>query len=297
MKKLYLTIAALLIAGILYAQEETAPADTFWTINGSISVNFSQVSLSNWAAGGENSISSNGLFEFSADYDNGEKLNWDNDLKIGYGLIIQGDDPARKSDDHIDLSSKLGYKISEHWLYSNLIGFNTQMAPGYDLPGDVNRTKISNFMAPGYLNLSTGFDWKPFDGFSLFFSPITGKFTFLLDEDLDGEFGVEPGKQMRSELGGYFKMSFNRELVTNVKLNTTLDLFSNYIEDPQNIDVKWDLLLTFTINKYLSASLITNLIYDHDIKFDELDDLGNVISSGPRTQFKEVFGLGLTYSF
>ena len=217
---------------------------------------------------------------------------------VGYGLIMQGDDPVRKSDDKINFSSKLGYKLNDKWLYSNMISFKTQIAPGYDVPGDENRTKISNFMAPGYLSLTTGFDWKAFEGFSMLLSPVTGKFTFVMDEDLAGNFGVDSSKTVRSELGGFVKIALKRELVKNVRLNTTLDLFSNYIDNPQNIDVNWDLLLTFTINKYLSASLITNLIYDHDIKFEEdTDGDGTIDKIGPRTQFKEIFGLGLTYSF
>lgn len=299
MKKLHLIIAALFTAVLINAQD-SEPADTLWKVNGTFSLNFSQVALSNWAAGGENSVSGNGFVALSADYNDGKKLIWDNDLNLGYGLIIQGDDPTRKSDDKIEFSSKVGYKIAKSWYFSNMVKFKTQFAMGYDNPGEVDRLKISNFMAPGYLNLVTGFDWKPVENFSVLLSPVSGKFTFVLDSDLQelGSFGVDPGKAVRAELGGYVKVSFKKELVKNIKIATNLDLFSNYLSEPQNIDVNWDMLLTFKVNEFVSASIIANLIYDHDIIFEEdTNGDGTIDRSGPRTQFKELLGIGLTYSF
>ncbi len=178
---------------------------------------------------------------------------------------------TRKSDDQIDFASKLGLKASEKWFYTGLLGFKTQFAPGYDNPGDVDRLKISNFMSPGYLSFSLGMDYKPSDVFSVFLSPISSKFTFVLDEDLSaaGSFGLDPGQKSRAELGAYVKIAFKKEILKNVTLDTKIDLFSNYLENPQYVDVNWDLLLTFKVNEYLSASLMTQLIYDYDIKFGE----------------------------
>jgi len=299
MKKLHLIIAALFTAVVINAQD-SEPADTLWKVNGTFSLNFSQVALSNWAAGGENSFSGNGFVALSADYNDGKKLIWDNDLNLGYGLIIQGDDPTRKSDDKIEFSSKVGHKISKSWYFSNMVKFKTQFAMGYDNPGEPDRLKISNFMAPGYLNLVTGFDWKPVENFSLLLSPVSGKFTFVLDNDLQelGSFGVDSAKAARGEFGGYVKVSFKKELVKNIRISTNLDLFSNYLFEPQNIDVNWDMLLTFKVNDFVSASIIANLIYDHDIKFEEdTNGDGTMDRSGPRTQFKELLGIGLTYAF
>jgi opacity protein-like surface antigen len=298
MKKIASTIIALCLVLSLAAQEETTP-DTLWKINGVTSLNLSQLSLTNWAAGGDNSIAGNALVQVSADYDNGD-LQWDNDLTLGFGMIRQGSDPARKSDDQIDFSSKLGYKASENWNYTGQLSYNTQFAPGYDKPGETDRTKISNFMAPGYFTLSAGMDYKPNEGFSLFLSPVTGKITFVMDEDLSnaGSFGLDAGETVRTEFGGYIKIAYKKEILKNVLLDTKIDLFSNYLENPQYVDVNWDLLLTFTVNEYISATLMTQLIYDHDIEFafDSNND-GVNDSAEPRVQFKELFGLGLTYTF
>jgi len=159
---------------------------------------------------------------------------------------------------------------------------------------------ISNFMAPGYLNLSAGIDYKPNDDFSMFISPLTGKITFVLDEALSdaGSFGLDSAETVRGEFGGYVKIAYKKEILKNVLLDTKVDLFSNYLENPQYVDVNWDLLLTFKVNEFLSATLMTRLIYDYDIKFPyDSDGDGTNDASEPRVQFKELFGIGLAYSF
>lgn len=298
MKKTLLTLTSILLSLTAVAQDPALP-DTLWKFSGTTALNLSQLSLTNWAAGGDNSLSGNILINLSANYAK-DKTSWENKLILGYGLIKQGDDPTRKSDDQIDFASKLGIKAGEKWFYTALVGFRSQFAPGYDRPGDADRMKISNFMAPGYLNISLGMDYKPSDAFSLLLSPLTGKFTFVLDDDLSaaGTFGLDPGQKSRGELGGYVKMAFKKEVVKNVTLDTNIDLFSNYLDHPQYIDVNWNLLINFKVNEFLSASLLTQLIYDYDIKFGEdTTGDGEFDTFHEKVQFKELFGLGLTYTF
>jgi len=273
---------------------DTLSSDTLWKTSGIISLNLSQLSLTNWAAGGENSVSGNGLLQLSGDYNDGT-LSWDNDLVLGYGVIKQGEGLARKSDDRIDLSSKLGYKAGGNWYYSGLLSFRTQFTEGYDIPGEEDRTKISNWMAPGYINVSAGMDFKPVEHFTMLIAPVTGKVTLVLDDDLSaaGTFGLESGERVRGEFGGLLKAAFKKEIMKNVQLNTSLELFSNYLENPQYIDVNWNLLLSLKVNDYISATLQTQLIYDRDILFGG----ENGGAGEPGVQFKELFGIGLTYNF
>ncbi len=297
MKKIISILAITMILGQIFSQET---ADTLWKFNGVTTVNFSQMSLSNWAAGGENSLAGNAIINLNANYTSRDgNASWTNELNLGYGLIKQGDTPLRKSDDKIDMASKLGYKASKLWSYTGLLSFKTQFTEGYANPGDLeNRTKISNFLAPGYLNLSFGMDYKPNDKFTVFIAPVTGKMTIVTDEDLAGSFGVEADKMVRSEFGGYVKIAFTSSIMENIKLNTKIDLFSNYLENPQYIDVNFDLLLSMKVNDYISASLITQMIYDYDIRFDLLDDSGvPTDETESRIQLKQLFGVGLTYSF
>lgn len=299
MIKKALIIPLLLSLSLLIHAQDTISADTLWKFTGVTSLNFSQLSLTNWAAGGRNSISGNALVKLSPDYDDGT-VQWDNDLVLGFGLNKQGSDPTIKSDDQIDLSSKLGYRASKNWFYSGLLNFKTQFAEGYDEEDEVNRPKISNFMAPGYLSLSFGMDYKPNDKLSILLAPVSGKVTFVLDEELSeaGSFGLDPGQKVRAEIGANIKAAYKNEILKNVILDTKLELFSNYLENPQWIDVNWDLLLTLKVNEYISASIMTQLIFDKDIEFD-VDTTGDGVydSVESRVQFKELLGIGFAYNF
>jgi len=290
--KIFKTLVLLffVFSGVI-AQE--AQDTSYWKVTGQVSVNLSQISFSNWIGGGKNSVSGVGLFDYNAIYQK-EKIQWDNTLKTGYGLLKEGADQAVKTDDKLELNSKLGVQMkNEHLLYSTFANFLTQFANGYKYPNTTD--KISTLFAPAYLTLATGFDYQPSESFSLFFTPVSGKFTFVTDEGLSaaGAFGVEPGKKVRAEMGAIVKSEFKTPVVKNVDLATTLTLFSNYFNKPQNIDVNWDIALNMKINDFLSANLLTNLIYDHDILIP-IDDEGN---TGRRVQLKQLFGVGLSYKF
>ncbi|MGQ8335667.1 DUF3078 domain-containing protein [Sunxiuqinia sp. A32] len=294
MKKL---IILLLIIPMISAAQDEADSTKVWKFGGSSSINFSQVSLTNWVAGGKSSASGTLLFNSFANYEKG-KISWENALDIGYGLLKENGDEVVKTDDKIDLSSKLGLKSKGKIYYTALFNFRSQFASGYNYPDRENA--ISKLMAPAYFTLALGADYKPNDKFSLFLSPLTGKMTVVTDQDLAdaGAFGVDPGKKSRSELGAFLKAQLKQELVKNVSFETKIDLFSNYIDHPENIDIHWDVLINMKINDYLSANLITNLIYDDDIDIgvDNNDD-GVIDEMGPRVQFKELFGVGFNVKF
>jgi hypothetical protein len=266
---------------------------TYWETSGQASLNFSQVSLSNWIGGGKNSVSGVSLFDFNAIYER-DRLQWDNTFKAGYGLMKEGENVPVKNEDRLELNSKLGLHLNvENLLFSSFLNFSTQFMPGYKYPNTTD--KISDFMAPGYLTLASGLDYQPTESLSLFFTPISAKFTFVTDDSLSyaGAFGVEPGQQVRSELGATFKGEYKAEVMQNVDLSTTLSLFSNYFNEPQNIDVNWDLSLNMKINDFLSANFSSTMIYDHDILIP-IDDQGN---TGRRVQLKQILGVGLSYKF
>ncbi len=282
------------------AQDEPKPDSTkLWKLGGVFNLNFSQVALSNWAAGGQNSIAINGMTSLFAKYKKG-KSSWDNTLDVGYGVIKQDDEDFQKSDDRIELTSKFGYgiKTSEAWKYSALASFRTQMAPGYNFPND--SVKISDLLSPGYLQIALGVDYNPNDKLTLLISPLSGKVTFVLDDTLAaaGAFGVESGENVRFEFGASFQGEYKQTIVENVDLTTKLGLFSNYLENPQNIDINWETLIAMKVNKFLTASISTHLIYDHDILIAvDRDEDGEPDGVGPRTQFKEVLAVGLSFKF
>ena len=286
----------------------TVTADTVqgWKTGGVLAINLSQTSLSNWSAGGQNSISTNGIFSVFANFKRNKSV-WDNSLDIGYGLLKQGKDADfKKTDDKFDILSKYGLEAFKNFYYAALFNFKTQMAPGYNYP-DVDN-KISDLFAPAYILLAVGMDYKPSAHFSAFLAPLTARIIIVNDQVLSdaGAFGVDPGKTSKSEFGGYLRAIYTRndfksEFLKNVSFTTKIDLFSNYAENPQNIVVNWETLLSLKVNKFISANLNTQLIYDDQIKvpFDNNND--GVITAGEavgsKIQFKEILGVGFSYKF
>ncbi len=287
-RKLIYSIALLIVPLLASAQEQPDTA-RLWKTGGAGSLSFSQVSLVNWAAGGANSVAGNAFLNLFANYEKGN-ASWDNNLDLGYGLLNNEGEGVRKSDDRIEFSSKYGQKAFKHWFYSGMVNFKTQFADGYKYPND--STVISSFLAPAYLLVSLGLDFKPSDNFTLLLSPLTSKMTFVNDTSLARGFGLDEGKKFRGEYGGYVKMMLRTPVMTNVDLMTKLDLFSNYADNPQNVDVSWEVLVTMKINEFLSANINTQLVYDDNIR---TPDENGILS--PRVQFKEVLGIGLSYKF
>ena len=290
----------IIISGHLVAQNKV---DTlkYWKKGGDFSVSFSEVSFSNWAAGGKNSVSGVGVFNSFANYAK-ERMSWDNTLNFGYGLMKEQQRTLIKSEDKFEINTKLGYKMTEtgKWFFSGLANFRTQFADGFNYSNVNQPVRISSLLAPAYLTMATGFDYKPNDRFSMFVSPLSGKFTFVADDALSaiGSFGVDPGKKFRAELGATVKSELKMKVVKNVDAVTNLTLFSNYLKNPQNIDVNWDFRLNMKVNEYLSANFVTNLIYDDDIliPLDRNDD-GIIDGKGRRIQLKQMFGAGLSVKF
>ncbi len=268
-----------------------------WKAGGAFALTFSQSAYSYWSGGGDNAISGIGdlnLFLKKI----GEKSAWENTLQLRYGMQQFKGTDLNKTDDLLNFVSKYGYKASDHWYYSALLTFTTQMTPGYS--NDDAKQKISTFMAPAYLFIGAGFDYKLKDYLSIFLSPVTSKSIFVMDRALSdsGSFGVTPGKSVRSEFGGYMKFFFKHDIIKNVNFQTKLNLFSNYLDKPQNIDVFWEVLLEMKINKFLSANILTDMLYDDNthVKYDSNAD-GVLDREGPKLQFKEIFGLGISVKF
>jgi hypothetical protein len=284
MKKIFTLIIALIIISSAYSQDKMDT--TYWTKGGMFSVSFNQISFSNWAAGGLNSVSGVAKAQYFSNYKKAN-VSWDNTLDLGYGLSKVQGLVMQKNEDVIDLQSKLGIKATNKWFYSGLLNFKSQFAPGYS---DKENTKmISNFLAPAYLFLSFGMDYKPSDKFSILISPVTGKLTIVTDKDLRAQYGIDTLKTFRPEFGAYVKTAFNKEIVKNVSLLSELGLFTNYLNHPENIDVDWKVGINMKVNKFISAQLSTHLIYDADIV-----EKG---ATKAKIQFKELFGVGFSFKF
>ncbi|MFA9391908.1 MAG: DUF3078 domain-containing protein [Prolixibacteraceae bacterium] len=276
----------LLFAAVLQVSGQNEKDTTYWQQGGTFALNFTQVSFTNWAAGGQNSIAGVSKLKLFANYTKAN-TSWENFINLGYGLSKVEGLALQKNEDIIDMQSKLGIKASKKWFYSGLLSFKSQFAPGYS--DATNTVKISNLLAPAYITLAFGMDYKPNKQFSLVLAPLTGKMTIVTDPELDGHFGVVPGKTARMELGASINTTLKKEIMKNVGFTSDLGLFSNYLNQPQNIDVDWKLGLNMKVNEYLTASVNTQVLYDADIK-DPVDDVAKI-------QFKELLGIGLAFTF
>lgn len=284
-----------------------------WKKGGFLALNFNQVSLTNWAAGGESALSSTILGNAFIKYRKNDAY-FESVLDAGFGFITTPTQPLRKNEDKIELNAKYGKKARGNFYYAGMLNFRTQFAEGFNFPNDT--TVISRFLAPGFLSLALGLDYKPNDWFSMFISPATGRATFVMDQNLAnlGQFGVTPqtintdgtiteGSNVRFEFGAYIRARLQKDLVKNVSVVSNLQLFNNYTDPikPQraNIDVNWENLILIKANKWLTTSIFTNLIYDHDVQIPvkRIENGVEVIGSGPRLQFKEVLGIGLSVKF
>ena len=276
-----------------------------WRLKAIYSLNGSQTTFKNWNAGGRTNISLLGFISASGNYKS-KHLKWDNDIYLSLGGMKYFDPTShalQKTDDRIDIATNFGHNLNKHHFLSVIGGFKTQSLNGYSYPND--SVMVTTFMAPGYINLAIGFDYVPNDNFGVFISPLSSKLTFVKSQRLAdlGSFGVDKatydengtmltqGKQFRSEIGAYFKVKWNRTIAKNIEMKSRVELFSNYLHNPKNIDVNAEIVMTFKVNSWFATSLQWNTIYDDDINIRELN--GKI---GPRLQLKSILGLGVSYT-
>ncbi len=276
------------------AKDPKDTASRTWKLGGLVNLNINQGTQSNWSAGGDKfSFSLNSYLNVFAFYKK-NKHAWDNNLDLAYGLVNTTSLGSRKASDRIDLLSKYGYAIAPKWNAAALFNLRTQFAKGYGYSktaaGADTAYVISRSFAPAYILLSVGFDYKPNENFSLFLSPLTERWVIVRDDLLAPLFGLDSGKNVRNELGAFLSANYTKKLGASFIYKTRLDLFSNYKDEPQNIDVYWTNVLTAKITKYINFSFNLDMIYD--------DDTRNVNpAKGPAPQWLQLMGIGFAYNF
>jgi len=298
MKKI-LFLSALFIASTgLYAQDEDTdetPKDG-WHKEGNASLLFSQAAFNEeWTGGGTNNYSANANITYDFNYRQG-KWTWDNKIIADYGITKTGEQEfTRKTNDRLELNSVVGRQINEtNWYYSYFLNFKSQFTSGYefgeDEEGNETRTETTKFLSPGYIQTGPGFLWKKSDNLKVNISPATARFILVDDRFtttpgyIDGDyFGVDQGETSRFEVGASINAYAKFEVVENVTIEKILNLYSNYLEDPQNVDIDYTTNIIMSINKYLTANFTIQAIYDD-----------NAVKG---FQIREALGVGVTYGF
>lgn len=260
-----------------------------WKKGGLLSMNLAQGSLSNWAAGGDNfSLTVNAYFNYFFFYRK-DRHTWDNNLDVNLGYVQSTSLGGRKNDDRYDYLSKYGYKMDTtgRWYLSTLFNFRSQFFDGYTFSNNVGDL-ASSFLSPAYVILSVGFDYKPALNLSVFISPLTSRSTIIANKTLaaKGVYGVPVGKHILSEVGAFATINYNNTVAKNINYKGRLDLFSNYQNRAENVDVFMTNLFSFKINKFFSATYSLDLIYDDDIR------LFGATNTSPGLQTKSLIGIG-----
>lgn len=304
-------------ANKIFSQDEVVPDSLKpWKTNGYASITFNQTSFSNWVRGGDNSVAATGLFNLNSNYNKGN-FSWENTVDMAYGLLTSDEYSMRKTEDKIDFNSKLGYKTPvKNTFYTAIVNFKSQFADGYDYPND--SVVVSSGLAPAFIITSIGIDYKPSENLSVYLSPVTGRYIIMNNQTLanQGAYGVDPavydeqgnlieeGKKFKADFGAYATVELKFDLMENVKFKSKLDLFNNYTdENPdnrKNIDVNFESALFMKVNKYISANIFLQLLYDHEQKvpvYERIDGEKVVVGASPKLQIKQILGIGLTYNF
>lgn len=273
------------------------PKDTtiqIWKKGGVFNLNVNQGSLSNWSAGGEKfSFSLNGFLNLYAFYKK-NKNSWDNSLDLAYGIVKTTSLGSRKASDRIDLTSKYGYALTNKTNLALLFNGRSQFANGYaylkSAAGNDSAALTSKTFMPAYLLLALGLDYKPAENLSLFLSPITARVIIVGDDVLAPLYGLEPAKSSKNEIGAFLSANYMHKINKTMSFKTKLDLFSNYRQNPANVDVFWTNVLSAKLMKYINFNLNVDLVYD--------DDTRNVDpAKGPAPQILQLMGIGFAYNF
>ncbi len=265
-----------------------------WKRGGLANLNIAQGSLSNWSAGGDNfSMAVTSYLNYFY-LNKGPKYNWDNSVDLNFGFINTTSLGTRKNDDRMDVLSKYGYRLdsSKKIYLSALFNFRTQFFDGLTYVGD-SGTLNSTLLSPAYVFLAAGFDYKPAKNISLFMSPLTDRLIIVASKRLSdkGSYGVPAGNHSINQVGAFASLNFHSPVFKNVMYKAKLDLFTDYRNNPGNLDMYFTNFINFKINNYLSATYNLDLIYDDDVK------LFGKNKTSPALQLKSLIGIGFSMPF
>lgn len=308
----------------------------YWSSSLKTQINVGQTGLSNWAKGGDNTVSMNAFIDGNANWKKNEMF-WNNRLQLDYGFLYASSKPIlQKSNDRIYLESKWGYKTEKmkNFYFSANYDFKSQFNTGYDYKTPASliddngveleggalrqawrdaRVLKSGFLAPAYTNLALGIDWKPANWLSVNFAPVTGGFVIVRDAELRESYSMglkkdyldktegvpTDGSQFRGarfEFGAQLKVDAKVNVNDNFSYSTQVVLFSNYLDKPQNLRVNWDNRIDWKLAKYFSFTITTNLIYDDKVMIVSEKDKSKYPNGRQRVQFKESLAFGFTYT-
>ena len=303
MKKTLLLIVCCIVTITGFSQEKKEETKGPWTKVTNVSLLFNQAAFNDkWQGGGTSNYAANFGLTHDANYSK-DNITWDNRIVIEYGIANQKDQEfTRKTNDRFELNTLIGKEIKESlWYYSFFLSARTQLANGYDFGEDQDgkpiRTQATKILSPGYFQAGLGMLWKKNDNLKLNIAPATSRLIVVNSQftnvgpnqsDIDafnqvGYFGINANQTSRIEFGTAVGAYGKFTLLENVVLENVLNLYSNYLENMQNVDIDYTANLVMSVNKWITANVTFQAIYDD-----------NAVKG---FQIREALGLGLTYGF
>lgn len=286
---------------IIKQQHTTSP----WTKKLVTTVTASQTAFSNWSSGGENqfSISADAIAELNYASAN-KKTQWSNNCEVRLGYINQEDQPFVKNLDLFRINSQFAQSAFNDWYYALNTEFTSQFFDGFDISSDNYEDPTSAILSPAYLTIGLGLDYKYTTKeqsklLSIQASPLSYKMTLVTDTARIDQtnYGVDEDKLSRQEVGGSLQIISEYSIDDRLAARSKILFFSNYTENPENIDINWSTTITYDFSRIFALTFTFDLVYDDDIDIllSEADD--GTQTYGKRLQVKEYMGLALTYKF
>lgn len=314
--KQFLFSAALFFSFYSFAQQTSSTKPAKIDFGGNLSIMGAQSGSRNWSQGAEKfSLSGIAAAQLHANKTWG-KVSWENNLNLAYGLVNTGSLGVRKVDDKFDLYSRAGYSLKSKLALGVVGNLRTQLSNGYDYT-EMPEKRISGFFAPAYLTSSAGVQWKPCKNFTTHFGPATrwiiitnNPYSFnyqgavkpdgTTERSLSSFYAVDPGREVRIEIGPYLSSTFQGTIMKNVDYRGRLDLMLDLLNQKParksdnfnaNVDVYMTNNFMMTVNKWLKVNYSLDLVYDDNIR------MFGPNKAGPATQIKSILGVGLAVGF
>lgn len=273
---------------IVYSPVVSKP--NFWKYSGEFYLQFLQNYISgNWYKGGESNYSALGSITFEANYNNKQKVKWDNKLELKIGFITSKSDSLhsfKTSEDLIRYTSKLGLQASKKWYYTLQMVANTQFYKGYK---SNDATVYSDFISPLNVNVSLGMDYsvealnKRLTG-NIHLAPIAYNFRYVRLLPLAVRYGLKEGRHVLHDIGSQFTAELTWKFSDNVMWKSRLYGFTTF----KKAELEWENTFSLKFNRFISSNIFIYPRFDDGISRDEHHGYW---------QLKEFVSVGLNYSF
>ncbi len=262
----------------------------FWTFSGDQNLQFMQNYLSeNWHKGGESNYSLVANVVLNANYNNKQRLKFDNKLELKLGFQTSRSDTLHKFKTNSDLiryTGKLGIQAANKWYYTLQVLAYTQFTKGLKAN---DKYVYSDFMSPFTLNLGLGMDYsvetknKRLTG-NINMSFLSFNFKYVDRKSLNGRNGIVGNHHTGEDFGSQLTTNLTWNINDMMKWQTRLYCFTTY----ERYLMEWENTFTLKVSKYISANIFIYPRFDDSTKRDEDWNFW---------QLKEYSSLGFSYSF